>query len=241
MQWIILAFHAFSTVPKKKMNESELRKTEKLSGFLNLLLKLQIALYTIAVFVGYFQYHEYSNVPAHVDVTTDWLLSDSITAIVGLSQTVLAITLAVVFLKWIYRLNHNLRLLSAQRMKFTPGWSIGWYFIPIACLYKPYQAMKEIFKRANKDDQMESNILPLWWFLWITSAFAARLAMKMTLNSDGYDSLLASTVAYMVSDAIDVALAFVTLLLVQRIYRDYQKNYFEKDFAHNSDGSAIST
>lgn len=223
------------------MNENELRKTDKLSGILTLLLKLQIALYTIAVFAGYFQYHEYSNVPTHVDVTTDWLLSDTITSIVGLSQTVLAIILAVVFLKWIYRFNHNLRLLSGQRMEFTPGWSIGWYFIPIACLYKPYQAMKEIFRRANRDDQMESNILPLWWLLWITSAFAARIAMKMTFNSDGYDSLLASTVAYMVSDAIDVVLAFVALLLVQRIYRNYQKNYFEQDVTLIPDGYAIST
>jgi hypothetical protein len=43
----------------------------------------------------------------------------------------LLIACAVAVLKWIYRANANARALGAKDMKFTPGWAVGWYFVPI--------------------------------------------------------------------------------------------------------------
>jgi len=63
----------------------------------------------------------------------------------GCVYFLLAIFLGVIFLRWIYRTNKNLHVLSSEHMTFSPGWSLGWYFIPVANLFKPYQAMKEIW------------------------------------------------------------------------------------------------
>lgn len=65
-------------------------------------------------------------------------------ACVALLQLLVIIATGVVFLMWIYRANLNVRGFGAADMKFTPGWSVGWYFIPIMNLVRPYQAMKEI-------------------------------------------------------------------------------------------------
>jgi hypothetical protein len=80
------------------------------------------------------------------------LPSDVVTGIVGLAQFILAIITGITFLRWIYRSNNNLRALSGESMTFTPGWSVGWYFIPIANLWKPYQVMNEIWKVSHKNN-----------------------------------------------------------------------------------------
>jgi hypothetical protein len=42
----------------------------------------------------------------------------------------------------IYRTNVNAPTFN-DGMSVTPGWAIGWFFVPVANLFKPYQAMKE--------------------------------------------------------------------------------------------------
>src|SRR5437868_6687462 len=70
-------------------------------------------------------------------------LLDGVELVSGLVTILVFIITGVLFLRWIHRANRNARALGAQGMRFTPGWAVGWYFIPIASLWKPYQAMKE--------------------------------------------------------------------------------------------------
>ena len=44
----------------------------------------------------------------------------------------------LLFLTWVYKSNVNVKALGASNMKYTPGWSVGWFFIPIANISKPY-------------------------------------------------------------------------------------------------------
>ena len=217
------------------MNDTKLIPMTTLSKTVVSLLKVHIGLTIIAVFAGVFEYYNYSTASEFVDVTQDMLVSDWTTMVVGFSQTLLFIVLGIAFLKWIYRINKNLNTLSNGSLEFTPGWSIGWYFIPIACWYKPFQVMKEIYLACKDDPQADTGLLGRWWFLWIVSTFAANIAMRMAFGSEGPDSMLASTIAYIVSDAIDVLLAFVALKLVTEIWISYESNLMEQDSAINSD------
>ncbi|MDE0511474.1 MAG: DUF4328 domain-containing protein [Gammaproteobacteria bacterium] len=62
-------------------------------------------------------------------------------------------------------------LIQVSGIKFTPSWSVSWYFIPIANLWKPYQAIKEIWRTSvipyNWSSQPVSSLLSWWWFSWI--------------------------------------------------------------------------
>ncbi len=82
-----------------------------------------------------------------------------------------ACTIAV--LRWVYLANANVRALGAEGLRFAPGWAVGWYFVPLANLWKPYQAMKEIWQAsATKNDWDEVKIpalLPWWWAFWLLS------------------------------------------------------------------------
>mgnify|MGYP003704706309 CR=1 FL=1 len=43
---------------------------------------------------------------------------------------------SVLGLKWIYRVNMNAHVMAPD-LTITPPWAIGWYFVPIATLFKP--------------------------------------------------------------------------------------------------------
>lgn len=202
-----------------------------------MLLKINIVVTSLAVLTGFYDYYSYTNIPAGLDPNETMLPSDAVTGIVGLIQFVLFILLCIYFLRWIYRTNKNLGAYSGEQMSFTPGWSVGWYFIPIANLFKPYQAMKELWNVSHNKESADYVILGWWWFLWILSNFLGRLAFKIVMRADDAEGYILSAVAYIASDGIDVALNIVSLMLVTRIGAAYSRNIVEPAGAPNG-GSA---
>ncbi len=203
-------------------------KLKPLSGLTKLLTRM-LCIYTFivgcAVITGIYEWIEYKNFPPNQDITETLLPSEAINLAVGLIQAVIYIALAVIFLKWIYRINANLHSLSSTRMEYSPKGSIGWYFCPIACLFKPYRAMKEIWVVSHRAWAVDSKILGWWWFLWLTSNYISRIAMKLVSKADTLDAYKTSTIVYIVSDGIEIALNIVALMLVVRIAKAYEENY----------------
>jgi len=195
---------------------------------LQILLKINIAITASAVLVGFYNYHSYANLPSGVDFKEAFLPSDVATTIVGLLQFIFFIILGITFLRWIHRTNKNIGALSGVQLRFTSGWSVGWYFIPIANLFKPYQAMKELWYVSHKNESTTDSLLNRWWFLWIISNFVGRLAFKLIMLANDSESYMTSTIAYMVSDGLDLMLNIVALILVTRIGMAYSRNIIEK-------------
>ena len=145
-------------------------------------------------------------------------------AIIGLLQASIFITSGVLILMWIYRANLNAHRLGAAGMVFSPGWAVGWYFIPFANLWKPYQAMREIWQASASPQRWESEhrpwFLPLWWTLWIVTSLFDNAAFRMSLRNDpGIDQLITASGVTIVSDVLGIPLAVVFFVLVHRIHR----------------------
>jgi hypothetical protein len=147
--------------------------------------------------------------------------SDTRQQIVGIVQFVLFLVSGVVILKWIHRANYNARQLGANGMEFTPGMSVGWYFIPFANLVKPYQAMKEIWKAsANPADwtrEVAPGLLGVWWLFWIASNLLGNATFRMSMRAETIDELIASNVVTQLSDFSEIPLCVVFLFIVRRI------------------------
>ena len=102
----------------------------------------------------------------------------------GFSAIVSLITLVITFLMWIHRAYSNLPFLGNVNPKTTPGWAVGWWFIPIAFLFKPYDVMKEIdIWSVESDDDLSANTLRLWWAFWIGS-YVLPSALRYVPNSN---------------------------------------------------------
>ncbi|MCC6908278.1 MAG: DUF4328 domain-containing protein [Phycisphaerales bacterium] len=198
-----------------------------LTRALRILLTMTVFVAGIAAAAGVYDYYSYATLPADVDPNEVLLASDAAVALTGLIQFILWIVTAITFLRWIHRSNKNLRALSDEPMEFTPGWSVGWYFVPIANLFKPYQSMKEIWMVSHKDEDAPHSILVWWWSLWLISAFLGRLAFRLSIRAEDANDYAVSALAYVVSDVFDVFLALVALMMVKSIGEAYARNYLE--------------
>jgi len=133
--------------------------------------------------------------------------------LLALVQVIVYITTAIPFLMWIHRANRNARALGATGMTFTPGWSVGWYFIPILNLWKPYQAMKEIWQASANPDAWSNQQIPSlvgnWWALWLLSNFLGQMSVRLAFHAETAQTLITNAIVDICSNAVDVALCLV--------------------------------
>lgn len=199
-----------------------------LSAKLRMLLKVNLAVTVTATFAGFYQYISYMKLKQDVNFNEVVLPSDVITGVVGITQLIVYLIVAITFLRWLYQINKNLHKLTSEPMEFTPGWSVGWYFVPIANLFKPYQAMKEICDLSEVDENGSHTLLKWWWALWIISEFFGRLAFKLAIKANDLSSYNASNLVDIVSDGMDLPLIIVALILVTRINTGYHRKYLDQ-------------
>ena len=162
-----------------------------------------------------------------------------------LLQLLVLVACWVIIAMWIYRIASNTRFLAgANKMEYTPGWAVGWYFVPIANFWKPYQAMKEVWTlNVARDGGLGApvaTLLPLWWTLWIVwnlvSNFAGRMSWRATSFEQHDNALLGS----MATDAIHVPLCIVLLLVVNRLYAAQIRLHASKPATYAADQVAAS-
>jgi hypothetical protein len=79
----------------------------------------------------------------------------------------------VVWCVWPHRSQRNAIQLTTGGLQFTPGWAVGWWFIPIANLWKPFQAVRELWKASHGGDVWQRvatwSVIGWWWGIWLAS------------------------------------------------------------------------
>ena len=199
-------------------------RTQLLLCLLVILLVLDIA----AVFSGLAQADLINRaIGGEIITESEAMANDNRQAAIGFGQTALYIGCFIALLIWIYRANKNLRSLRAAGLSFTPGWAVGWFFVPFMNLFRPYQVVSEIWKasgpKVNMADDTSwkavttSPIVGCWWALFLTSNFIANIALRTVFSGIELSDLLDSTYAYMVSDGIAVIYLLTAIFMVRRI------------------------
>jgi hypothetical protein len=140
---------------------------------------------------------------------------------VGSTQFLLFVVTGIVFLTWTYRANKNARALGAVGMRFTPGWSVGWFFVPVMSLWKPFQAMREIWQASAQPGNWQSVQAPplvgWWWAIYLVSQMLAQIGYQMSESIDGMDDAMLTSVVVTASNVFAMALDVLAFLLVARI------------------------
>ena len=148
--------------------------------------------------------------------------SDARQSVVATIQVIVFLLSGILILRWIHRANFNARQLGAAGMEFTPGWCVGWYFVPIANLWKPYQAMKEIWKASSNPEDWKDRAVPSllgwWWFFWVASNMLGNVSFRMTLEANELDGYIAANVVTQLSDATWIPVCLVFLGIVGRVH-----------------------
>ncbi|WP_207510486.1 DUF4328 domain-containing protein [Cognatiyoonia koreensis] len=85
--------------------------------------------------------------------------------------------------RWIYLASKNAAIASPAPDRVSPGWAVGWYFVPIMNLFKPFTAMKEIWEGSVGLNRTPGSSIPgwltVWWLLWIVLNIADSAASNI--------------------------------------------------------------
>lgn len=234
------AEHNSATIKPSTMNLSIFSQSNTfvdptaLTKWTKLSLYLQIVVTVIAIISSFLEYQLLHDLQDGIYATVNQAViaaeaSDARQKVIGYIALIISLLSGALILKWIYLANKNVRVLGATNLMYTPGWSIGYYFMPGTNLWKPYQAMKEIWKASldpkNWNDQKNPAILRWWWFFWLFSSLFGNVAFRMVLKAKQIGDFIESNVFSLIGDISFIPLILVTLVMISKIY-DFQMTHF---------------
>ena len=208
--------------------EEVFKSLKSLTKWIRYVLYAQILIAIVSIIFGFLEYQLLSGYQEGVYASLEEAFADGEVAImllqgIGVASLIAFMASAVLILKWIYRANYNTHQLGAQNMTYTPAWSIAYYFIPIFNLWKPYQAMKEIWMASKNPFDWRltkiSAILPIWWALWLTSNMLNQSIFRLSADAVELSELMNLNLLSQISNVLDIPLAIVTLAIINGIYR----------------------
>jgi hypothetical protein len=151
------------------------------------------------------------------------------TAAAGLGlQVVAMIGTAVVFIWWTRRATCNVHAFNVANPEFTPGWAVGWWFIPFANLVQPLRVINQAW-RASDPEAVSSpdrtawkrvGVTPLvlvWWLMWIIANAVSSSASRVYDDTERLRTLENSATVVLVAEFGVLAAAVLAILVVSQV------------------------
>jgi hypothetical protein len=118
-----------------------------------------------------------------------------IVGIAGWGAVVSAFVAGVLFIYWMHAASVNAHAFERAPLGFTPIECVWWWFVPIAGLFQPYRALREIW-RASDPDAISSRrtgvvrrtprAFAVWWTFYVVSgALSVAAVLVLALNPSG--------------------------------------------------------
>ena len=82
-------------------------------------------------------------------------MSPQLNLVFALVSFVVFVALGVLYLIWVHAMTCNLAAFGTVGYKVSPGWAVGYYFIPIINLGRPYDNMAAAWKASNPRNRFE--------------------------------------------------------------------------------------
>lgn len=156
-------------------------------------------------------------------------MSDGLSAVVGLLDVAVLVATGITFLMWFHRVRANLPALGVTDARWSPGWAVGWWFVPVMSLFRPYQVAAEIWQasdpaatQADWRQRPVGSLLGWWWGIFIASIAVEQVSFRLWMRVDEY-----TPADFMQNLALlDVAVAAVNVVgavLAIRVIREIER------------------
>jgi serine/threonine protein kinase len=153
------------------------------------------------------------------------------------AEGIVLLATAVLFLLWFRRAYRNLAALGARGLRFSDGWAIGAWFVPILSLVRPKQLLNDIWRASNPDLPVDDDgswrrrpvpsVLTWWWLAFLASMIARAittesvhtLAVVMTfgLASRPLDQVQPTSGIQSLADLLSIVASLLALRIVRLI------------------------
>ncbi len=92
---------------------------------------------------------------------------------------------AVPIAGWIYRAHANLAGAGVDELQYSPGWSVGSFFVPLVNFVVPFRAMRELHNRSHGEGPWQAHApvsdVTSWWSCQIAATVVTAVAGLIAL------------------------------------------------------------
>jgi len=149
---------------------------------------------------------------------------------VGRLQLLAFIITGIVWLIWLHRAYSNLGAMGTRKSRFTPGWAVGYWFIPFVNLVRPYQIVVDLWRRSEGLNTSESvehlprpSVISWWWGVYLLSGVVGRLFASLAREASSVNDFITSTDVGMFADGIAIVSAILAISVVRGIDERQQR------------------
>lgn len=150
--------------------------------------------------------------------------------VLALATLALMIMCVVAVGMWTYRASANAHAISNE-MTISPGWAVGWYFVPFMNLVRPYQGMREIWLashfRGNWHGEPAPGLLGWWWGLWLVTNILGNIVFRLS----NPETMQAAMWIDVVASLLNVPLSLILITILRRTARAQSYAIHDETFA----------
>ncbi len=143
--------------------------------------------------------------------------------VVALLSVLAVLAALVAFFVWLFRSKKRIVALGMEGGEYSPGLTVGSFFIPFLNLYLPIAAVRELWQSSGAPrswkEQPSSALVGCWWIAWVVNAIMGAVVGIVTKNSAGLEELKTATLWMLVGAFLGIASQVSTLVLVLLISR----------------------
>ncbi len=157
-------------------------------------------------------------------------IGDIILGVGGLLLVIGFIGSIILFCVFSYRSAKNLKNWGVREYETAPGWAVGWYFIPIANLWKPYGVMDQIWSGSQallQKTTLAPPILGVWWLCWIFTNIISNVSFRMSMRAGYLENYATDVPLYkttLMLDSVSGVLGIIAALLVLKLLKTIAEN-----------------
>lgn len=137
------------------------------------------------------------------------------------------IACVICYLLFVHRAMKNLYISNARGMSVSPGWAVGYSFIPFVNLVMIYRVMKEIWEASADPERGRRDapqLLGWWWGLYLGGNIIGRISDMLASGlSDGadpayfFEMFAPGAAAGIVSAALAVGSALCLMAVIRQV------------------------
>jgi len=136
---------------------------------------------------------------------------DALTQTLGRLELAGLILTGIAWFVWLHRSVANARSLGVQT-EATPGWSVGWWFIPFANLVKPYRILRSLFDGLVSGS---GRIVGFWWGCYLIAGFISEFAALQ--RPETLAALRVYAGSFLLADTLRIVAGILAARMVWRI------------------------
>ena len=152
-----------------------------------------------------------------------------------LSAALLIVLFATIpaFLVWFHRLYTNLPALGATDLRFSSGWAIGAWFVPLLNLWRPKQIADDIWRASEPGPDLAANlprrdrpvggVVHLWWGLYLLSNLVNQAVVRYSVAAERGQELRTRALAESGAAVLDTLAALAALWFVVQMTARHER------------------